>query len=80
MILIDRALAQREADGNPIGVALVGAGFMGRGLINQIVNSVPGMQISVVVNRTLEKAERALQEAGITDADIQAALRERQLA
>jgi len=70
VILIDRALAQRESDGNPIGVALVGAGFMGRGLINQIVNSVPGMQISVVVNRTLEKAERALRDAGITDVRV----------
>lgn len=70
MILIDRALAQRESDGNPIGVALVGAGFMGRGLVNQIVNSVPGMQISVVVNRTLEKAERALRDAGITDVRV----------
>lgn len=70
MILIDNALRAREAEGRPIGVGLVGAGFMGRGLINQIVNSVPGMRVSVVVNRTLEKAEAALRDAGITDIRI----------
>ena len=67
MIIIDTALQQREVEGRPIGVAVVGAGFMGRGLINQITNSVPGMRVSVVVNRTLEKAEAALHEAGVTD-------------
>lgn len=67
MILIDKALAAREAAGAPIGVGLIGAGFMGRGLINQIVNTVPGMRIAVVVNRTLEKAEKALREAGVED-------------
>jgi predicted homoserine dehydrogenase-like protein len=67
VILIDKALQAREDEARPIGVGLIGAGFMGRGLINQIVNSVPGMRITVVVNRTLEKAEKALREAGITD-------------
>ena len=42
MILVDTALQRREAEGSPIRVALVGAGFMGRGLVNQIVNSVAG--------------------------------------
>lgn len=70
MILIDKALQARENEGRPIGVALVGAGFMGRGLINQIVNSVPGMRVAVVVNRTLEKAEKALVDAGVTDVRV----------
>ena len=42
MIIVDRALAAREAEGRPIRVGMVGAGFMGRGLANQIVNSRPG--------------------------------------
>lgn len=67
MILIDTALRARDDEGQPIGVGIVGAGFMGRGLINQIVNSVPGMRVSVVVNRTLGKAETALRDAGIID-------------
>jgi predicted homoserine dehydrogenase-like protein len=70
VILIDKALQARESEGRPIGVALVGAGFMGRGLINQIVNSVPGMRVAVVVNRTLEKAEKALADAGVTDVRV----------
>jgi predicted homoserine dehydrogenase-like protein len=70
VILIDKALQARESEGRPIGVALVGAGFMGRGLINQIVNSVPGMRMAVVVNRTLEKAEKALVDAGVTDVRV----------
>ena len=37
MIIVDTALQRREAEGRPIRVALVGAGFMGRGLVNQIV-------------------------------------------
>ena len=32
MIIVDRALQQRERDKNPVRVAMVGAGFMGRGI------------------------------------------------
>ncbi|MFC0681438.1 NAD(P)H-dependent oxidoreductase [Lysobacter korlensis] len=67
MILIDSLLARRETSGEPIRVALVGAGFMGRGITNQIVNSVPGMRLVVIVNRTLEKAERAYRDAGVRE-------------
>ncbi len=67
MILVDTALRQRAAEGNPIRVALVGAGFMGRGLTNQIVNSVPGMELVAIANRTLGNAERAYREAGVAE-------------
>jgi predicted homoserine dehydrogenase-like protein len=67
MILVDSALRQRAAEGRPVRVALVGAGFMGRGFTNQVVNSVPGMELVAIVNRTLSKAERAYREAGVTD-------------
>ena len=70
MILVDSALAQREAEGDPILVALIGAGFMGRGFTNQVVNSTPGMRLSVIVNRHVEKAERALREAGVEDVRV----------
>ena len=42
MIIVDNALQAREASGDPIRVGMIGAGFMGRGLLNQIVHSVPG--------------------------------------
>jgi predicted homoserine dehydrogenase-like protein len=65
MIIVDRALEQREAEGRPIRVALVGAGFMGRGVANQIVNSTPGMRLVAIANRTRPNAERAYREAGV---------------
>src|SRR3712207_8371426 len=46
LIIVDRALERREAEGRPIRVALVGAGFMGRGVANQIINSTIGMRRS----------------------------------
>jgi predicted homoserine dehydrogenase-like protein len=65
MLILDTALARREAEDRPIRVGMIGAGFMGRGLANQIVNSVPGMRLVAVANRTLANAERAYAEAGL---------------
>ena len=66
MMIIDSLLKQRQAEGRPIGVGLVGAGFMARGLINQILNSTPGIDLVVVGNRTPAKAHAAVTEAGGT--------------
>lgn len=66
MIVVDSLLRARQADGRPIRVALVGAGFMGRGLVNQIVNSVPGMDVVAIVARKPEQGVRAYTEAGLT--------------
>ena len=65
MIIVDRALAERERDGRPIRVGMVGAGFMGQGLTNQIVNSVPGMRMVAVANRRPERARDVFQYAGV---------------
>ena len=65
MIIVDTALKAREAAGNPIKVGMIGAGFMGRGVANQIVNSVPGMRLVAIANRSLEPARQAYIEAGI---------------
>ena len=67
MIIVDRALAEREAEGNPIRVGLVGAGFMGRGIALQILQSVPGMQLVAIANRRMEKARDAYAQAGAED-------------
>lgn len=66
MIIVDQLLRERQADGRPVRVALVGAGFMGRGLVNQIVNSVAGMEVTVIVARHPEQGVRAYTEAGLT--------------
>lgn len=64
MLIVDTALRKREAEGRPIRVGMIGAGFMGRGLANQILNSVPGMLLSAVSNRSIASARRAYTEHG----------------
>src|SRR5690606_23630079 len=66
MIIVDTALAQRAADGNPIKVVLSGAGFMGRRMTKQ-VSVIEGMTVAGVVNRTPEKAVKNLLDAGYAD-------------
>ena len=56
MIMVDNALKAREAEGRPIRVASIGAGFMGQGLTNQIINSVPGMRMVAAYNRRGQRA------------------------
>ncbi|MEH2082082.1 MAG: Gfo/Idh/MocA family oxidoreductase [Nostoc sp.] len=70
MIIIDRALQARAAAGNPIKVGMIGAGFMGRGITNQIVNSVPGMELVAISNRQIGAAKQAYSEAGIEDIQV----------
>jgi predicted homoserine dehydrogenase-like protein len=67
MILVDNALKAREAEGRPVRIAMVGAGFMGQGLTNQIVNSVPGMRMVAVYNRHIKRAIHVYEYAGLRD-------------
>ncbi|MFN6514443.1 MAG: NAD(P)H-dependent oxidoreductase [Nostoc sp. CreGUA01] len=76
MIIIDRALQARAAAGNPIKVGMIGAGFMGRGIANQIVNSVPGMELVAIFNRQIDAAKQAYSEAGIEDIQVVATVGE----
>ena len=68
MIIVDTALARRLADGNPVRVAMVGAGYMARGIALQILTAMPGIRLVAVSNRTLPQAERAYREAGVEPA------------
>src|SRR6266481_1467355 len=68
MILVDKALKAREEQGKPIRVGMIGAGFMGQGLTNQIVHSVPGMRMSAIYNRKPERALGVYRYAGCEDA------------
>jgi predicted homoserine dehydrogenase-like protein len=67
VIIVDTALRAREAQGRPIRVALVGAGFMAQGLGNQIVHSVPGMRLVAVYGRKLERARHIFEYCGRSD-------------
>jgi len=65
VIIVDKALKAREAQGKPIRVGMIGAGFMGQGLVNQIVHSVPGERMTAIFNRHVDKAIRAYRYAGL---------------
>ena len=66
MIIVDTALKARAAEGRPIRVAMIGAGFMAQGLTNQIVNSVPGMRVVAISNRRPDRAADVYRYAGAT--------------
>src|SRR5690554_1303003 len=55
-------LAARERENNPVKIALAGAGFVGRGLVNQVYR-MQGLRILAVANRRPEKAEAVLKQA-----------------
>ena len=83
MIIVDRELQRRSAEGRPIRVGLIGAGYMGRGIALQILTAVPGMTLAAVANRHLADARLAYGNAGIdlvrvaeTAAQIEQALRD----
>ena len=64
MILLDTALAQREAEGRPIRIGLVGAGFMGRGIALQLCTPLTGMRLVAIANRRVDAAQRVWSDAG----------------
>ncbi|MEA9597380.1 hypothetical protein VC270_16935 [Xanthomonas campestris] len=51
---VDRLLQARAAEGRPLRVGLYGAGFMARGIVNQIAHAVPGMRVAVICNRSVD--------------------------
>ena len=67
MIILDKALQARAEQGNPIKVAILGGGFMAQGLTNQIVNSVPGMDMVAIYSRKPQKAMHVLNYSGLKD-------------
>jgi predicted homoserine dehydrogenase-like protein len=83
MIVVDTALARRLADRNPVRVAMVGAGYMARGIALQILTAMPGIRLVAVSNRTLPQAQRLYREAGVestvsvrTVADLERAIQQ----
>lgn len=70
MIIVDKALENRYKEGNPIKVALIGAGFIGHGIALQIEKYVKGMELMVISNRTIAKAKHAFEEAGVEKVEM----------
>jgi predicted homoserine dehydrogenase-like protein len=65
MIIVDTALQKRQQEGNPIRVAMMGAGYIGRGVALQILSAIEGMRLVAISNRTISEAERAYGQAGV---------------
>jgi len=64
--LVDTALADRQRQGRPIRVALVGAGFIGRAIAWQVMQT-PGMRLVSITARRPRQAEDALRAGGVDD-------------
>ena len=73
MIIVDTALQRRHEENNPIKVAMVGAGYMGRGIALQIEQYLKGMKLVAISNRTLSEAQKAYKDAGVDDVEKECA-------
>lgn len=67
MIVTDALLARRADEDRPLRVGIAGSGFMATGLMNHIVNTVPGMEVAVVYARRPEQAVASLTAAGVDE-------------
>ena len=77
VIIVDHALAEREAEGRPIRVGMVGAGFMGQGLRTRSSTRSRACGWWRSPTGDLERARDVFRYAGIddiADVDTQAAL------
>lgn len=70
MIIVDDALKARHEAGNPVRVGMIGAGFMGRGIANQIANYMPGMELVAIANRTPKNGLDAYSKAGVEAQEV----------
>jgi predicted homoserine dehydrogenase-like protein len=68
MTLFNR-LIKRQQHGEIIGVAITGAGLIGRGMVYQIERT-PGMRTAMIVNRTPEHAVESFVLAGFNRRDV----------
>jgi predicted homoserine dehydrogenase-like protein len=67
MIIVDTALEKRHQENNPVRVAIVGAGYMGRGVALQMISAFRGLKLVAISNRTVASAATAYRQAGIAE-------------
>jgi len=65
MVIVDEALKKRHRDGNPVRVAMVGAGYIGTAIALEMLTGIVGLRLVAISNRTPSKARRAYQVAGV---------------
>jgi predicted homoserine dehydrogenase-like protein len=76
MIAIDELLRQRHEQGDPIKVALVGAGAAARMITLQFLTPVKGIRLVAIGDRTLANAGQAYKEAGVNSTTTVTTVRE----
>jgi predicted homoserine dehydrogenase-like protein len=64
MIIVDTALAKAEAEGRPVRVALIGAGFMGTGVARNILTASKGIRLAGIASRKIDPALVAYRDCG----------------
>ena len=64
-----KLLDEREESGNPINVAIMGIGWVGTGLVREILRT-HGIDCPILFSRNVEKAVYALQSEGISKENI----------
>lgn len=80
MIIVDSALAKRQAENNPIRVGMIGAGFQASGIGLQIMSTTPGMRLCAIANRNIEPAIGIYDQVGLeplhcdTQSELEAAI------
>ena len=62
-------LQQKELNGNPIKVCVIGSGRFGGMIIFQIQH-IPGMEVSVICDLNIKRAINLASQAGITESNI----------
>jgi predicted homoserine dehydrogenase-like protein len=80
--MVDTALGWREAQRAPVRVGLVGAGYAARAIALQLLTPIDGIRLTAIANRTIDKARRIVDDAGMREvrvatsrADIEGAAR-----
>ena len=63
-------LREREEAGQPIRLALVGAGQMGRGMISQMERMMKGIRAVAVADIAVDRVVKAYEEAGVPADDL----------
>jgi len=62
-------LRDLDLSGNPIRVALVGAGYVGSGILN-VIGNIRGMEVVILADLDLEKVGKVYEDVGISKKSI----------
>lgn len=73
MLIVDELLRQRQEEGKPIRVGLVGAGGAARMVAVHLIKPVDGIRLVAIANRTLANAAKLCKELGISAVEARTA-------